>query len=169
MIVTAWENAAVAVCESTSEASGAVAALRRAEFDITRVSVAGRSESAGHQVIGCFDDGGSGVKYWGDQREFWARLWGALPGWALFTMPGVGPVLVAGPLSGWIAAGLENAPVFGGLGALGAGMYSIGIPKGQSLRYEAAVKAGKLLVLAHGAESEVYRATEALTLDSKAG
>ncbi len=168
MVVTAWENAAVAVCDSPSEAVAVVASLRQAEFEMSRISVAGRSEGAEHQVIGCFD-GGSGVKYWGDQREFWARLWGVLPGWALFTMPGVGPVLVAGPLSGWIIAGLENAPVFGGLSALGAGIYSIGIPKNQILRYEAAVKAGKFLVLAHGTVSEVNRASEVLTLAGKVG
>jgi hypothetical protein len=168
MVAKAWANAAVAVCDNPTEAAAVVTSLRQADFEMSRISVAGRSEGAEHQAIGCFDDGG-GVKYWGDQREFWARLWGELPGWALFTMPGVGPVLVAGPLSGWIIAGLENAPVFGGLSALGAGIYSIGIPKDQILRYEAAVKAGKFLVLAHGTVSEVNRATDVLTLAGKVG
>jgi hypothetical protein len=78
-------------------------------------------------------------------------------------MPGIGPVLVAGPLSAWIAAGLENAPVFGGLSPLGAAIYSIGIAKGRIFSYESAVGEGKCLILAHGTVSEVSRAREVLT------
>jgi hypothetical protein len=161
MLAVHWENAAVGVYDSPSEAVAVVASLRQADFELSRVSVAARPRS-GRQVIGCFDDGAGGVKYWGDQREFWVGLWEMLSGWGLFTMPGVGPVLVAGPLSGWIAAGLENAAIFGGLSPIGAAIYSIGIPKGQILLCEAAVEAGKYLVLAHGTVSEVSRAREVL-------
>jgi hypothetical protein len=161
MLVAPCENAAVAVYNSASEAVAVVANLRQSDFDMSRVSVAGRPRSE-RQVIGCFDDGAGGVKYWGDQRELWAGLWEKLSGWALFTMPGIGPVLVAGPLSGWIAAGLENAAIFGGLSPIGAAIYSIEIPKGQILLCEAAVEAGKYLVLAHGTVSEVSRAREVL-------
>lgn len=151
----------MAVCDSPAEAVTILAGLRQAGFDMSRVSIAARPRSD-RQVIGCFDDGAGGVKYWGDQRELWAGLWGTLSGRALFTMPGIGPVLVAGPLSGWIAAGLENAPVFGGLSPLGAAIYSIGIPKSRIVAYESAVCEGRCLILAHGTVSEVNRAREVL-------
>ncbi len=167
MPVMPWENAAVAVYDSPSEAAAVVASLRQSKFDMTRISVAGRSRQADAQVIGCFDDGGSGMKYWGDQRELWAGLWETLCGRALFTMPGTGPVLVAGPLSGWIAAALENAPIFGGLSALGAAIYSIGIPKNQVIRHEAAIRAGQYLVLVHGTACEVNQAREVFRLADK--
>ena len=42
---------------------------------------------------------------------------------AFFAIPGIGPVLVAGPLVAWIIGALEGAVVVGGLTAVGAGLY----------------------------------------------
>ncbi len=46
----------------------------------------------------------------------------------------------------------------GGITALGAGLYSIGIPKNSVMQYETEVKNGKLLLVAHGTADEVERA-----------
>ena len=77
-------------------------------------------------------------------------------------VPGVGPVLVGGPMVGWILGALENAAVVGGLSALGAGIYSIGIPKDSVLKYETAIKSGKYLIIAHGSQAEITRAREVM-------
>ena len=50
--------------------------------------------------------------------------------------------------------------VVGGLSALGAGLYSIGIPKDSVVKYEAALKSDKFLVLAHGTADEVAKAKD---------
>ena len=50
----------------------------------------------------------------------------------------------------------------GGLTALGAGLYSIGIPKNSVLQYETELKSGKLLLVAHGIPEEVERAKDVL-------
>ncbi len=42
--------------------------------------------------------------------------------------------------SSWSCGALEGAAVVGGLSALGAGLYSIGIPKDSVFQYETAVK-----------------------------
>ena len=55
-------------------------------------------------------------------------------GSGMFAMLGIGIVLVAGPLVAWIVAGLEGAVVVGGVGAIGGGLASIGIPKMFSTR-----------------------------------
>jgi hypothetical protein len=81
-------------------------------------------------------------------------------GSAFFLIPGIGPLLVAGPLVGWIVGALEGAVVVGGLSALGAGLYSLGIPKNSILRYETALKTGKFVVIAHGTAAEAARARE---------
>jgi hypothetical protein len=52
--------------------------------------------------------------------------------------------------------------VTGGLSALGAGLYSIGIPKNSVLQYETAVKNDKLLLVAYGTADEVKRAKDLL-------
>jgi len=77
-------------------------------------------------------------------------------------LPRMGTVMVAGPLGGWIAAAVENDAVFGGFSALGAALYSLGIAKGAALRYEAAVQAGRILAIAHGAAGELGKAREIL-------
>jgi hypothetical protein len=38
-------------------------------------------------------------------------------------IPGLGPILAAGPVVAWIVGALEGAVVVGGLSALGAGLY----------------------------------------------
>ena len=81
-------------------------------------------------------------------------------GSAFFLIPGVGPLLVAGPLVGWILGALEGAAVVGGLSAIGAGLYSLGIPKNSILQYETALRTGKFVLIAHGTREEAARARE---------
>ncbi len=104
----------------------------------------------------------SRMKYWGKLGAFWGGLWGLLFGAAFFWVPGLGPLVVAGPLASWIIGALEGAAVVGGLSALGAGLYSIGIPKDSIISYETAIKSDKFLVIAHGTPDEVNRAKEVL-------
>ena len=90
------------------------------------------------------------------------RLWGLLFGSALFFIPGIGPLIVFGPLVGWLVGALEGAVVVGGLSALGAGLYSIGIPTDSIVEYETALKSDKFLVMAHGTAEEVATAKRIL-------
>jgi hypothetical protein len=48
------------------------------------------------------------------------------------------------------------------LSALGAGLYSIGIPKDSVVKYETALKSDKFLLLAHGTADEVTKARDIL-------
>jgi len=102
------------------------------------------------------------MKYWGKLGALWGGLWGLLFGAAFFWVPGVGPLLVAGPLVASIVAALESAVVVGGVSVLGAGLYSIGIPKDSVLKYETALRVDKYLLVAHGTTDEVARAREIL-------
>jgi hypothetical protein len=83
-------------------------------------------------------------------------------GSAFFLIPGIGPLIVAGPLVAWIVGALEGAVVVGGLSAVGAGLYSLGIPKDSILRYERALKTDKFVLIAHGAVDEITRAKDIL-------
>jgi hypothetical protein len=86
------------------------------------------------------------MQVWGKTGAFWGGLCGFLFGSAFFWIPGLGPLLVAGPLVSWIVAALESAVVAGGLSALGADLYSLGIPKDSILRYETAIKTDKFIL-----------------------
>ncbi|RHW41494.1 hypothetical protein D1B31_07160 [Neobacillus notoginsengisoli] len=70
-------------------------------------------------------------------------LAGFLAGVGALAIPGVGPILAAGP----IAATLTGAAVGAGAGGLAGALIGMGIPEDEANRYESDVKAGKILVL----------------------
>jgi hypothetical protein len=57
-------------------------------------------------------------------------------------------------------AALEGAVEVGALGALGAGLYSIGIPKDSIVKYEAALKTDQFLLIVNGTAAEVAKAKD---------
>jgi hypothetical protein len=155
------ENAIVAVYNDHVQAEQAVDQLKSTGFDMTKLSIVGKDYHTEENVVGYYN-AGDRMKYWGKMGAFWGGVWGLLFGAAFFVVPGIGPVLVAGPVAAWIVAALEGAAVVGGLSAIGAGLYSIGIPKDSILRYEVALKADKFLLIAHGTADEVAKAKETI-------
>jgi uncharacterized membrane protein len=152
-------NAIVAIYKSHAEAEAAVKELQHSGFDMKKLSIVGRDHHTDEHVVGYYN-AGDRMKYWGKAGAFWGGIWGLLFGSAFFLIPGVGPLLVAGPLVGWVVGALEGAVLVGGLSAIGAGLYSLGIPKDSILRYETALKTGKFVVIAHGTAEEATRARE---------
>ena len=126
-----------------------------------KLSIVGKDYHTEEHVVGYYTTGDR-MAYWGKMGAFWGGFWGLLFGSAFFWIPGIGQLLVAGPLVTWIVGALAEAAVVGGLSALGAGLYSMGIPKKSVVQYETEVKSGKLLLIAHGTVEEVERAKELL-------
>jgi hypothetical protein len=154
-------NAVVGVYTSHPKAEAAVKELQNAGFDMQKLSIVGKDYHTEEHVIGYYN-AGDRMQFWGKRGAFWGGLWGLLFGSAFFLIPGIGPIIVFGPLVGWIVAALEGAVVVGGLSALGAGLYSIGIPKDSIVEYETALKSDKFLVMAHGTADEVATAKRIL-------
>ncbi len=150
-------TAVVAIYETHDEAEQALKELQHSGFDMTKLSIIGRDYHTDEHVVGYYN-AGDRMKRWGSSGAFWGGIWGLLLGSAFFAIPGVGPVLVAGPLVAAMVAGLEGAIVAGGLGAVGAGLYSLGIPRDSIVEYEAAIKSDKFLLVAHGTKEELERA-----------
>ena len=151
------QNSVVAIFESHTQAEDAVRELQKSGFDMKKLSIVGKDYHTDEHVVGYYTTGDR-MMYWGKLVRFWGGLWGMLFGSAFFLVPGVGPLLVAGPLVAWIVGALEGAVVTGGLTALGAGLYSIGIPKDSVLQYETAVKSGNYVLVAHGTPEDVAKA-----------
>jgi uncharacterized membrane protein len=157
----AEKNTVVAVYSTHTEAEAAVKELQKSGFDMKRLSIVGKDYHTEEHIVGYYNTGDR-MRYWGKLGAFWGGLWGFLFGSAFFFIPGIGPVLVAGPLVSWIVGGLEGAALTGGLSALGAALYGIGIPKNSVLEYETALKSDRFLVIAHGTAADVARAKELL-------
>jgi uncharacterized membrane protein len=160
-------DAVVAIYNTHTEAEEAVKELQRSGFDMTQLSIVGKDYHTEDHVVGYYTTGDR-MKAWGRMGAFWGGLWGLLLGAAFFAIPGIGPVVVAGPLVSWIVGALEGAVVVGGLSALGAGLASIGIPRDSILKYETALKADKFLLIAHGTAEQVDRAKSILERTSTA-
>ena len=151
----------VAIYPSHTAAEAAVKELQQSGFDMKKLSIVGRDYHTDEHVVGYYN-AGDRMKAWGKRGAFWGGIWGWLFGSAFFLIPGIGPVAIAGPLVGWIVGALEGAVVVGGLSALGAGLYGLGIPKDSILQYETALKTDKFLLLAHGSLEEIAGAKEIL-------
>src|ERR1035441_2817757 len=154
-------NSVVAIYQTHTEADQAVKELQRGGVDLHKLSIVGKGYHTDEQVVGYYNTGDR-MKYWGKVGAFWGGFWGLLFGSAFFAIPGLGPLLVAGPLVTWIVGALEGAVVVGGVSALGAALFSIGVPKNSVLQYELAVKNDKFLLIVHGSASEVAKAREIL-------
>ena len=152
------QNSTVAIFNDHIGAEHAVKELQEAGFDIKKLSLVGKDYYSDEQVVGYYNTGDR-MRYWGKLGAFWGGLWGLLFGSALFLIPGIGPIVAGGPIVMWIIGALEGAAVVGGISAIGAALYSIGIPKDSVLRYETSLKANKFLLVVHGTVDEVERAS----------
>jgi hypothetical protein len=151
------EQVAVAIYNTHDEAEQAVKTLERVGFNMRMLSIVGKDYHTEEHVVGYYNTGDR-MKAWGRIGAFWGGLWGLLFGAAFFMIPGIGPVVLAGPLVASLVGALEGAVVVGGLTALGAALASLGIPRNSIVQYETALKADKFLVIAHGTPEEVARA-----------
>jgi uncharacterized membrane protein len=154
-------SAVVWVFDSHTEAEASIKELQSHRFDMKKLSIVGKDYHTEEHVVG-FYNLGDRMKVWGRFGAFWGGFWGLLFGSAMFVIPGVGPLLVFGPMVGWIVGALEGAAVVGGLSALGAALYGIGIPKDSIVQYETAIRANKFVVVVHGSAAEIAKAKEIL-------
>jgi len=117
-------NCAVAVFKSHLEAESAINELQKSGFDMNKLSIIGRDYHTDEHVVGYYN-AGDRVKYSGKLGALWGGFWGLLFGSAFFVIPGIGPLLFAGPIVSYVVSAMEGAVVVGGLGALAAGLYSM--------------------------------------------
>ena len=87
---------------------------------------------------------------------------GALVGIALVgstvLLPGIGTVLIGGPL----AAALTGAGIGAASGGLVGGLIGAGIPEHEAAEYSTRIESGHILVTVHAADHEVARAEQIL-------
>jgi hypothetical protein len=147
----------IAVFADHDAAEAAIKRLTSSGFDMKHLSVVGKGYQTDEKVVGFYTTGDR-VKFWGTRGAFWGGFWGLFLGGMFMTIPVVGHVVVLGYLAAAAVAAVENAVVVGGLSALGAALYSIGVPKDSVIKYEADLKADRFLVMAQGTADEAARA-----------
>ena len=154
-------NSTVGLFSNHQDAESAIKELQKCGYDMKNLSVVGKDYHSEENVIGYYNTGDR-MATWGKFGLFWGWIWGLLFGSAFLLIPGIGPVMVGGPLVSWILGALELAVVTGGLTALGGALVSIGIPKDSVILYETALKADKFILMVHGSTQEVEKAKDIL-------
>ena len=160
------KNCVVALYKTHDDAEGAVKLLQRSEINLKQCSILGQGYHTEEEVVGYYN-AGDRMMFWGKQGAFWGGIWGLLFGSGVFWIPGIGQVIAGGAIVSSIIGCLQGAVVIGGLNALGAGLYSIGIPRNSILQYETAIKANKFIVVFHGTVEETEKVRGILDLTPK--
>ena len=155
----------IAVHDTHAAAESTIKALSRAGFDMKKLSIIGKGYHTEEHPLGFYTTGDR-VKAWGGIGSFWGGIWGLLTAPAVFVLPPIGLVATAGPLVVALIAALEGAVVVGGLSALGAALYGLGMSKDRAIKYEADVKADRFLVIVHGTADDIAKARAVLKATS---
>jgi hypothetical protein len=149
------------VFNTHQEAEDAIRLLGRSGFDVTKLSLVGKGYHSEEHPMG-FYSSGDRIKAWGGTGAFWGGIWGLLLAPAVFMLPGVGVVAMAGPFVAALVGALEGAVVVGGVSALVAALTQMGVPKEQAIKYEMALKVDKYVLLVHGTTEEADKARTVL-------
>lgn len=150
-------NNTIAIAHTHADAEHLVTQLAKQGFPIDKMSIIGKGYETEEHATGFYNIGDR-VKSWGKTGGLWGGIWGALVGSGLFWLPGVGAVLAAGPFVATLAGAVEGAVITGGFSALGGALASVGIPKDSIIKYEAAIKTDKYLVMLDGTEQQLLDA-----------
>jgi hypothetical protein len=161
-------DSAFFVFDNHTAAEQAIRTLGEAGFDMKKLSLVGKGCHSEEKPVG-FYTAGDRIKAWGGTGAFWGGIWGLLLAPAVFVLPGLGVVGLAGPIVSTLVGALEGAVVVGGLSALGAALSQIGVPKDQVIKYEAALKVDKYLLVVHGSAEEQDKARKVLAKTTVAG
>jgi hypothetical protein len=154
-------DSAFFVFENHADAEEAIRTLGQSGFDMKTLSLVGKGYHSEEQPMG-FYTVGDRIKSWGGTGAFWGGIWGLLLAPAVFVLPGLGVVGMAGPFVATLVGALEGAVVVGGLSALGAALSQIGVPADQVIKYEAALKVDRYLLVVHGSGETQARARSVL-------
>jgi hypothetical protein len=147
-----------AVYENDAKAYEVVERMIREDYAMDRISVLRRAGGEGDDMLGVsFHDSKERIKTWGKQGLFWGGLWGLLASAAgMFVFPGVGPLLMAGPIIEMLGAALAGAAITGSamagaavISELASALHSAGVPEEHIETLHEAIMQGRTLVLLH--------------------
>lgn len=161
------QNKIVGVFNTEREASQAVEALKQHGFQPEEISVVTQDRD---ELRAIREETGSkapeGVAAGAATGGVMGGVVGLLAGIGALAIPGIGPILAAGP----IAATFTGAAIGAGAGGLVGGLVGMGIPEEDARQYEEYVRGGKILLLVDASDRDsvvydVFRKSSELNRD----
>lgn len=158
------EKKIVGVFDTEQEASRAIEGLKLQGIGTEHISVITRDRE---ELKAITDETGTkapeGVAAGAATGGVLGGVTGLLAGIGALAIPGIGPILAAGP----IVATLTGIAVGAGAGGLVGGLVGLGIPEDEAEEYEAFVNNGKILVLVDSGQNgtgayDVFRENKSL-------
>ncbi|MGF1546118.1 MAG: general stress protein [Thiotrichales bacterium] len=146
----------LAIYGAEANAQRAVDALIEAGFPMDRISVLGKLQHSGDDVLGVvYPEVGERARVWASHGAIWGGLLGALAGAiGVFLIPGLGTVLVIGPLVNAIAGATTGAVLGGGalagaaaLSEVSVALHREGMPEHALAQLHAEIEAGRIVVV----------------------
>jgi uncharacterized membrane protein len=152
-------NATLTVFRSQADAEAAIRKLARDGYDLGQVSMLGRDADSDSRVSGYLNQDGRGSSS-AKGGVSWGGIRGMLVGSGFFLVPGIGSLVVAGPLLTRIVQSM--GPMVGPdkLGAMADGLQQLGIPKDSIQRCSDALQSGKVVIIAEGSAMAMIHARE---------
>lgn len=153
----------VAVLNDQQRAQQVVEELIEQDFPMDSISVLGRVGSSGDDVLGIsYGSVGEKMKSWGKMGAFWGGLWGLLSGAAgMFLLPGLGPIVAAGPIVEALAGAISGAALAGGtmagaaaLSEVAVAIHKMGVPEEKLHHLHDAIVQGHYVVILRCAAEE---------------
>ena len=135
-------------------AEEAVRWLQREGIPMQNISIIGKDFQAIEKPLG-FVTTGDVAKSGAKVGAWTGGLFGLLFGAAFLVLPGIGSVVIAGPLAAALLGSIEGALSGAALGGLAGALVGLGVSKDKAIRYESQIKAGKFLVTLQGDGTEI--------------
>ena len=148
------KNFVGAVFANPDNAEAVVEDMIKHDFPMDRVSILHKAGGQGDDVLGiAYGDEKERFKVWGAEGALWGSLGGLLAGAAgLFLLPGIGPILIAGPLIDALAGGALGAGVMttgAAITHLTIALRRAGIPEDKLAILHQAIMDGKTVLIMH--------------------
>lgn len=144
------EKQIIGVFHSEHEAIQAIESLKTRGYSTDEISIIARdNEEVSNVSEATGTKAPEGLATGATAGGVLGGLAGLLAGAGALAIPGIGPILAAGP----IAAALTGAAVGAGAGGLVGGLIGLGIPEEEANRYSDYVKEGRILVLVESDET----------------
>ncbi|MDD4569866.1 MAG: hypothetical protein PHE70_07075 [Tepidanaerobacteraceae bacterium] len=145
----------VGVFDSHDQAEKAVAELRRSGYDTNEVSIVAKGKQQGQNSGDYESDTTFGMDTVADGTTTGGVL-GGLAGLAMgagaLAIPGLGPIIAAGPIAGLLSGAAT--------GGVAGGLIDWGVPEEQGQHYENEVKKGGILAAVRSHEQKVDKAAQ---------
>lgn len=164
-------NATLTLFGSPADAEAAIRQLARDGYDLSKVSMVGRDDdgrtpatdtASNNTQVSSPRPAASSVPSVPSVPAVssWGGIRGMLVGSGFIVVPSIGPLVVAGPLLTWVVRSLGTSPGPDKQDAMAAGLNHLGIPEHSVLRCEAALRIGKVVVIAEGSAMMMILARE---------